>query len=184
MVGRLRSKSFLTVFSSQKHCAQCVAFGLSLLVPVTDTQAYEQFSSGKSAYPTSGGEAAHGSKAKKATTYATGKLVLSDKVKEKAKGIKTMFVSIYNSEKGSSPVLVKKDVFPNGYAEAKRSFTFTSENMYVMMKSDEKVSKIDIKVTLSKSGNAGPPTQDDIVGWKTGVKVGATGVDIRLPSSK
>lgn len=118
--------------------------------------------------------------ATKETVYASGKLELDSKLADKAKGIRTLFISIYDADSAMPrPYAATKIDLPKDATGAFHDFKLTPENIMAMGQGPAPQS-MRIKAKLDKDGNAGPDATGDVTGTVNGVKQGAANVVIKL----
>lgn len=116
--------------------------------------------------------------------YASGKIELDKKLVDKAKGIRTMYISIYDAASGMPRpyAATKIDLSKDASAGTFQDFKLTSDNV-MTMGHGTMPETMRIKVKLDKDGSAGPDASGDITGTVDKVKQGATGVVIKLDTA-
>jgi hypothetical protein len=119
-----------------------------------------------------------------AAPIASGKIVLTPKLKEAAKGIRTIFVSVYDGSKKGGPAMpygaIKIDLTQDAGGGDVTAFTLDTDTMMIMGAADQVPKKLDIKAKLDKDGSAGPDEAGDLVGWAKSVKPGAKNVVVKI----
>ena len=115
---------------------------------------------------------------------ATGQLTLDAALQQKATGIKTLFIVIYDEASkrpmpfGATKVMLDKD------AKGKfHKFELTTKNVR-QMGHGPLPQTMRIKARLDKDGSAGMDTAGDLVGEVKGVKKGATDITIAISEAK
>lgn len=119
--------------------------------------------------------------AAKDTVYASGKIELDKKLSDKAKGIRTLYISIYDAASGMPrPYAATKIELPkDATSGAFHDFTLTPANIIAMGHGPAPQS-MRIKAKLDKDGSAGPDASGDVTGTVSDVKLGASNVIIKL----
>lgn len=117
---------------------------------------------------------------------ASGTISLDSKLEEKAKGIRTLFVTIFNAESsqpvpyGSQKIDLKKDA-KGQFAE----FNLTTGNIARMQASAGKtLMKMRIKARLDKDGSAGVDQPGDLIGVIDNIDVGAKNLKLMINQAK
>lgn len=120
--------------------------------------------------------------ASKSTVFARGSLVLKDGLQTQAKGIRTVFIVIYDEESPAPmPYAAIREVLSEDASGEFLNFILTKDNMQIMNQQSHKTpSKLRIKARLDRSGTAGLDQPGDIVGELSGVSAGAEGLKIVL----
>jgi hypothetical protein len=122
--------------------------------------------------------------AAQAAPIASGKIVLPAKLQDAAKGIRTLFVSVYDGSQKGGPMMpygaIKIELPKDAKAGDVTAFTLDSETMMLMGAADKIPAKLDIKAKLDKDGSAGPDEAGDLVGWTHAVKPGAKNVVVKI----
>lgn len=115
-----------------------------------------------------------------AAPLVSGKLTLSKELTAKAKGIRTVYISILDPQSPMPmPCAAQKFTLVKDAEGSFLDFTVDSDQA-VMMACAEIPAEMNLKVKLDKDGNAGRDSSGDIVGVKSGVKKGAKGIAITL----
>jgi len=112
---------------------------------------------------------------------AQGELTLAPQLTAQAKGIHTLFISVYDpkSQMPMPVAAVKVDLSQ----DAKGSFyhfDLTPQTMMLMVSASELPSVVNLKAKLDRDGSAGPDAPGDLVGWVKNVKVGAKNVKLTI----
>jgi hypothetical protein len=115
-------------------------------------------------------------------SLAAGKVKLSSKLLSKAKGIRTLFVTVYDSHSqmpmpyGALRVALEKDADGEFY-----TFDLEPSKLMLMGPSNAAVpSSLNIKAKLDKDGAAGPDSSGDLVGWVKNIKTGSRGLQVTI----
>ncbi|MFW7378614.1 MAG: hypothetical protein ACOH5I_07405 [Oligoflexus sp.] len=116
----------------------------------------------------------------------SGSLSLSnDKLIEKAKGIRTLFLVVYNPESkmpmpyGAQKVDLEKDASGNFY-----NFEITTTSIRTMGGNAVLPTKLKVKARLDKDGSAGMDQPGDIIGMSGVVAKGSKNIKIVLDQGK
>lgn len=125
--------------------------------------------------------AAPKAEASKDTVYASGKLELDKKLSDKAKGIRTLYISIYDSASGMPRpyAATKIDLPKDATSGAFHDFKLTPANVMAMGQGPAPQT-MRIKAKLDKDGSAGPDASGDVTGTVSDVKLGASNIVIKL----
>lgn len=115
-----------------------------------------------------------------AAPVASGKVVLPATSVAKAKGIRTLFISVYDARsRAPMPCAAQKFVLAQDPGTEVLSFTLATESL-TMMACPAIPDVINLKAKLDRDGSAGPDAPGDIVGTLEGVKKGTGQLVIRL----
>lgn len=123
-----------------------------------------------------------------AAPLASGRIVLPANLAGSAKGIRTVFVSVYlpNGKgdgtakgKGMPYGATKIDLAADPKSGDVTAFDLDTTTIMMMSSQEMLPKKIDIKVKLDKDGSAGPDEAGDIVGWARDVKVGTKNLVVK-----
>ncbi|MFK7824230.1 MAG: hypothetical protein AB8G05_08735 [Oligoflexales bacterium] len=121
--------------------------------------------------------------AEKSFIYAQGEVFLPPELEEKATGIRTLFIVLYDT---ANPAPMPYGAIRMNLAgDAKGSFhkfVITKDNLQVMRPSHRIPKTLRIKARLDRSGTAGMDAPGDIVGEILPVKTGST--DVRITINK
>ena len=119
------------------------------------------------------------------TPFASGKLILDKKLATHAKGIRTLFLVVYDLESkrpmpyGAKKVELKKDASGVFY-----TFNLDSNSLNKMSYHGATPKKLRIKARLDKDGSAGMDQKGDITGELSPVELGSKGLTITLNKVK
>jgi hypothetical protein len=115
-----------------------------------------------------------------AKPVVSGELLLPKSLNEKAKGIRTIFISIQDP-KAASPMPCAAQKFTIDKDAEGTFLKFTLDTDSLMMMACPTVPEVmSLKVKLDKDGSAGRDSAGDIVGVAQKVKKGATNVKVIL----
>lgn len=115
-----------------------------------------------------------------AAPVASGKLVLPPELSAKAKGIRTVFLTIQDPKATTPmPCAAKKFTLDKDAQGEFLSFTL-DETSLMMMACSQLPETMNLKAKLDKDGSAGRDAAGDIVGTLTGVKKGSDKLTIKL----
>lgn len=115
---------------------------------------------------------------------AAGKVMLSKDLVQKAKGIKTLFIVVYDEASkrpmpfGATKVMLEKDANSEVH-----SFTLDTSNVR-QMGHGPLPKTMRLKARLDKDGSAGMDSAGDLMGDIKGVKLGAKDVVITIDQAK
>lgn len=119
--------------------------------------------------------------AEKSFIYAQGEVFIPPELEEKAAGIRTLFIVLYDTANpapmpyGAIRMPLKED--PKG---SFLSFVITKDNLQLMRQSHRIPKTLRIKARLDRSGLGGRDEPGDIVGELLPVKTGTAGVRITV----
>lgn len=114
------------------------------------------------------------------TPVASGKIILPKGASAKAKGLRTLFISVQDAKAASPmPCAAQKFTLDKDAQGEFLAFKLDTDSL-TMMGCPELPETMNLKVKLDKDGSAGPDTSGDIVGNAKGVKKGATNLKITL----
>ena len=112
---------------------------------------------------------------------AEGKVTLAKTLTDKAKGIRTLFISVYDAAStmpmpyGASKAEITKDAAGEFY-----TFKITRDNLMIMAGEATPPTKINLKFKLDKDGGAGRDAPGDLVGEVKGVQWGSKGIAVAI----
>ena len=120
--------------------------------------------------------------ASRSMVFAEGSLVLSDELIDKARGIRTVFIVLYDDENPTPmPYAAIREAINEDARKSFLNFVLTKDNMQIMNPAGEGFpKKLRIKARLDRSGAAGTDQPGDITGELKGVGNGARGLRIVL----
>lgn len=120
--------------------------------------------------------------ASKSTVFARGSLVLKEDLRDQARGIRTVFIVLYDEESPAPmPYAAIREVISKDASGEFLNFVLTKDNMQIMNQQSHKTpSKLRIKARLDRSGTAGMDQPGDITGEISGVSAGSEGLKIVL----
>lgn len=116
---------------------------------------------------------------------ASGRLSLSPKLNDKAKGIRTLYLVIYDENSprpmpfGARKITLKKDA-----SGQFMDFKLTRNNVQIMGGGAKLPTKIRLKARLDQDGSAGMDQAGDLVGQVKGLKLGQKDVKLLIDSAK
>jgi hypothetical protein len=115
-----------------------------------------------------------------AATVATGKLSVPKDLSAKAKGIRTVFISIYDAKSPAPmPCAAQKFTLEKDAEGDFLSFTLDSDTV-TMMACPRLPETMNLKAKLDRDGSAGRDTTGDIVGTANAIKRGSKDLKISL----
>lgn len=120
--------------------------------------------------------------------YATGKIVLDDQLADKAQGIRTLYLVVYDAD---SPMpmpygAMRERLDSDAAAGPFYHYTITKEKLQVMMARDDPMAmaphpkNIRVKVRLDKDGLAGMDQPGDLIGSVGPIAFGSEDVTINI----
>ena len=111
---------------------------------------------------------------------ASGKLVLSKELSVKAKGIRTVFITV-KDPKAAMPMPCAAQKFTLTKDAEGDFLTFSLETGSLMMMACQEIPEmLNLKAKLDKDGSAGPDSSGDLVGTLNGIKKGSKNLKIEL----
>ena len=111
---------------------------------------------------------------------ASGKLVLPKDLGAKAKGIRTVFISVQDPKAViPMPCAAQKFTLEKDAEGEFLSFSLTTDSV-MMMACTDLPETMNVKAKLDKDGDAGRDITGDIVGTVTGVKKGSSNLKITM----
>ena len=116
-----------------------------------------------------------------AAPVVSGKLVIAKDLAPKARGIRTVFVSLYDAAGTSTamPCAAQKLELAKDASGEFLSYTLDDTSL-TLMGCSAVPEQMNIKVKLDKDGSAGPDADGDLVGVMNGIKKGSTGVKVLI----
>lgn len=120
--------------------------------------------------------------ADKSPIFVSGTLIIEEELAQKAHGIRTVFIIIYDDESNAPlPYAAIRKVLDQDPSGTFLDFLLTKDNMQIMNQSQAgPPKKIRIKARLDRGGTAGADEPGDIVGELSGVDIGTEGVRIHM----
>ena len=119
-------------------------------------------------------------KAVKKQEIASGKVTLPANLKQKAKGIRTLYISLYDpASKRPMPYGAQRLMLKSDAGENVVSFKLNTETMQ-LMGGGPIPKKFKLKAKLDADGSAGPDAKGDITGFAENVALGSKNVTIKL----
>ena len=115
-----------------------------------------------------------------AAPLASGKLTLAKDLTAKAKGIRTLFITIYDSANPSPMPCAAQKVTLTKDAVGEFSDFKLDDASVILMGCSEIPAKMNLKVKLDADGNAGRDASGDIIGMASGVNKGSRGIRVLL----
>ena len=116
---------------------------------------------------------------------ASGKLKLGDGLNAKAKGIRTVFLVVYDpASRRPMPYGAQKMTLAKDASGEFTEFKITTTSLRTMGAGGAVPNPLRIKARLDKDGNAGMDQPGDIVGMIENVKLGTKSVSILLDKAK
>ena len=112
--------------------------------------------------------------------YARGRVVLDDKLKDAAKGVRTLFIIVRNPEM-PMPLGVQRTSLTSDPSGTVYEFVLTKDNMQRMGMGDVPLpEQFMLKARLDKYGQGGADQSGDLTGEVYPVKLGAEDVEIHI----
>lgn len=120
--------------------------------------------------------------AEKSLVYAEGEVALSSDLIESAKGLRTLFIVVYDEDSPMPmPYGAIKYSLSSDATGAFKSFVLTKDNLQIMNPNAAKLPKrLRIKARLDKNGQGGMDQAGDLIGDLKGVALGQSGLKIIL----
>ena len=112
---------------------------------------------------------------------AAGSVKLQSQLLDKAKGIRTLFVTVFDADSNMPmPYGAIRYRLSGDPTEDVLTFTLTRDNLRVMNPAAAVPTTLRIKARLDRNGQAGPDLPGDLVGEIPSVAVGTRGVQIPI----
>jgi hypothetical protein len=111
--------------------------------------------------------------------YARGRVVLDDKLKDKAQSIETLFLIVGYPDRPMPYGAQRKKMSPPLEGEL-YEFVLTTDSLQRMMEAAPWPDHFKIKARLDRDGSAGPDQPGDLTGEVTGLSPGVEGVEIKI----
>lgn len=115
----------------------------------------------------------------KSLIYASGTIFLDESLIPQAKGIRTVFITLFDSENTTGmPYGAIKYVLGSDSETEVLEFTLTRDNLRVMNEHASIPKSMRIKARLDRTGQAGPDKPGDLIGELNPITLGAN--DVKL----